>query len=185
AERVSDPVATAAERIGRGEIVGVVQGRFEWGPRALGQRSLLASPAPLSMRERINRAIKRREDFQPFAPAVLSADVGAWFGPHAELLAPYMTTVADVQPAAREALAAVTHVDGSARLQTVANDSFLGRVLGQLRAAGHPPVVLNTSLNGRGEPIAAAAADALHFFVSHRADALLVEDMLVTRSNKP
>jgi carbamoyltransferase len=182
AERVSEPSTAAAQRIARGEIVGVVQGRFEWGPRALGQRSLLAAPAPFAMRERINRAIKRREEFQPFAPAVLSDAADAWFGPHAELLAPFMTTVADVLPAARPALEAVTHTDGSARLQTVAPDSFLGGVLRQLRAAGHPPVVLNTSLNGRGEPIAAVAADALHFFVSHRADVLLVEDVLVTRS---
>jgi carbamoyltransferase len=181
AQRCSEPASELARRLARGELVAVAQGRCEWGPRALGQRSLLAAPAPATVRERINRAVKRREDFQPFAPAVLASAVQTWFGPHAELLAPYMTTVAEVLPSAREQLAATVHVDGSARLQTVPTDTFFGQVLTELGRTTGLPAVLNTSLNGRAEPIACSATDALHFYISQRVDSLLVDDVLITK----
>jgi carbamoyltransferase len=180
-QRVDDPTALAAERLARGETLALVQGRCEWGPRALGHRSLLAAPAPGEVRERINRIIKRRHEFQPFAPAVLESAATTLFEAHAPWLAPFMTTVANVVPEAREKLAATVHVDGSARLQTVPVDSFFGSVIGALGHHTGTPAVLNTSLNGRGEPIACSAADALHFFISQRTDALLVEDVLITK----
>lgn len=178
--RVSDPSAIAAERLARGEILGRVQGRFEWGPRALGQRSLLALPQQAAVRDRINRVIKRREWFRPFAPAVLEADAAAYFEPYARLLAPFMTTVAQVRADRREALGAVTHVDGSARLQTVAEQTPFGALLSEVRQRTGAPVLLNTSLNGRQQPIVAGAHDALDFFLSHRPDAMLIEDLLLT-----
>jgi carbamoyltransferase len=181
AQRQDDPASQLAQRLAEGQLVALVQGRCEWGPRALGQRSLLAAPAPSSVRERINRSVKRRHDFQPFAPAVLERSAHTLFSAHAELLAPFMTTVAEVLPDAREKLAATVHVDGSARLQTVAEDSFLGSVLCALEQHTGTPAVLNTSLNGQADPIACSAADALHFFISQRVDALMVEDVLITK----
>ncbi|MCC6810484.1 MAG: carbamoyl transferase [Deltaproteobacteria bacterium] len=177
--RTNDPIAAAAEQIARGDVIAFAQGRFEWGPRALGQRSILARPAPAEIKERINRVIKRREPFRPFAPAVLSQDAPRYFGSFAEHLAPFMTTTAPVKDP--DALAAVTHIDGSARLQTVAESSVFGDLIARVGRATGTPIVLNTSLNGKGEPIVAGAADALSFFMAHPVDALFVEDVLITR----
>ncbi len=173
--RVSSPVETAAAALQRGEVLAWVQGRFEWGPRALGQRSILAMPTPLAVKERLNRVIKRREPFRPFAPMVLESRASEFFEPFAPRLAPFMTTVAQVRPEARAQLEAVTHVDGTARLQTVREATLVGALLAKL------PVVLNTSLNGQGEPIVATEADALAFFLAHPVDALLIEDALISR----
>ncbi len=178
ATRVSSPVDAAYESLMRGEVLAFVQGRFEWGPRALGQRSILSFPAPLAVKERINRVIKRREPFRPFAPMVLENEAKNFFGPFAPRLAPFMTTVAEVLPQAREKLEAVTHVDGTARLQTVQRDSLVGELLQKLET----PVLLNTSLNGQGEPIVATEADALAFFLAHPVDALLISEVLIRRN---
>jgi carbamoyltransferase len=172
---VSSPVDAAYDALMKGEVLAFVQGRFEWGPRALGQRSILSLPAPLSVKERLNRVIKRREPFRPFAPMVLEEEAKNFFGPFAPRLAPFMTTVAEVLPHAREKLEAVTHVDGTARLQTVRRDSLVGEVLQKLET----PVLLNTSLNGQGEPIVATEADALAFFLAHPVDALLISEVLI------
>ena len=181
ATRVSAPVDTAAEALVKGEVLAFVQGRFEWGPRALGQRSILALPTPLAVKERLNRVIKRREPFRPFAPMVLEDSAQAYFGPFAPRLASFMTTVADVLPEARAKLEAVTHVDGTARLQTVKRESVVGALLARVEHETSVPVLLNTSLNGQGEPIVATEADALAFFLAHPVDALLIDDVLIRR----
>lgn len=182
ATRVSSPVDAAAELLMKGEVLAFVQGRFEWGPRALGQRSLLSLPAPLAVKERLNRVIKRREPFRPFAPMVLEESAKAFFGPFAPRLAPFMTTVADVLLQAREKLEAVTHVDGTARLQTVPPQSLAGELLQRIGEESGAPVLLNTSLNGQGEPIVATEADALAFFLAHPVDALLISDVLIRKT---
>lgn len=182
ATRVSSPVDAASELLLRGEVLAWVQGRFEWGPRALGQRSLLALPTPVAVKERLNRVIKRREPFRPFAPMVLEAHASELFGPFAPRLAPFMTTVAEVRPDARAMLEAITHVDGTARLQTVSPDTVHGALLARIGRDTGTPVLLNTSLNGQGEPIVATEADALAFLLAHPVDALLVDDVLVRRS---
>ncbi|MDP3153787.1 MAG: carbamoyltransferase N-terminal domain-containing protein [Archangium sp.] len=184
ATRVSAPIDAAAELLVKGEVLAFVQGRFEWGPRALGQRSILSLPAPLAVKERLNRVIKRREPFRPFAPMVLEDAAQDFFGPFAPRLAPFMTTVADVLPNARERLAAVTHVDGTARLQTVVRASHLGSLLARVAQDTGVPVLLNTSLNGQGEPIVATEADALAFFLAHPVDALLIDDVLIRRAKR-
>lgn len=181
ARRLSSPADEVARLLTAGRIVASVQGRFEWGPRALGQRSLLALPTPLAVKERLNRVIKRREPFRPFAPAVLTSEAGRFFGPHAPRLSPFMVTTAPVLDAARPSLEAVTHVDGSARVQTVEPSSAFGALLSAVARETGTPVVLNTSLNGRGEPIVASVADAVAFFLGHPLDALVVEDVLVQR----
>ena len=181
AKRVSSPTDAAAELLINGEVLAFVQGRFEWGPRALGHRSILSLPTPLAVKERLNKVIKRREPFRPFAPMVLEHAALNFFGAFAPRLAPFMTTVAEVLPAAREKLEAVTHVDGTARLQTVHRDSVIGALLTRVEKDTSVPVLLNTSLNGQGEPIVATEADALAFFLAHPVDALLIEDVLIRR----
>ncbi|MDC0717435.1 carbamoyltransferase family protein [Nannocystis bainbridge] len=184
ARRVDDPAAHAARLVAAGKIVAHARGRFEWGPRALGQRSLLACPRDPATRERMNRLIKEREPFRPFAPAVLAEKTGDFFAAEPDDMTPFMTTTARVHEAARERLGAVTHRDGTARLQTVAAERApeLHAVLTELAALGHDPVVLNTSLNGAGEPIVAGAEDALAFWLRHGVDALLVDDLLIERT---
>jgi carbamoyltransferase len=164
-------------------VVALATGRFEWGPRALGQRSILADPSDAAMRERLNRAIKRREPFRPFAPAVLADRAPAFFEGEPDAMTPFMTTVRRVRPEAAPRLAAVTHVDGTARLQTVteARAPELFAILTELEGLSGAPIALNTSLNGAREPIAASAADAVAFFASHGVDALLAGDILIER----
>ena len=178
-----DLMGRVADLIAMEKIVGVARGRFEWGPRALGNRSLLAAPREASMRERMNRAVKKREPFRPFAPAVLSSKAGAWFTGHDNDMAPFMTTIGSVRPDRAAELAAITHVDGSARVQTVdpASSPDLGAILSGVERRTGAPVVMNTSLNGNGEPMVASELDAIAFFVSHPIDAMAVGDILLER----
>ena len=176
----SDPAALVAERLAAGKIVAIAQGRFEWGPRALGQRSILALPQDPAIRERLNVVVKKREPFRPFAPAVPQAHAAAFFENAPNDLTPFMTTTCGVRG---KDLGAVTHIDGSARVQTVTATSapFLDRVLAAVLDRTGTPVVLNTSLNGPGEPIVASATDALAFFCAHPVDTLVIGDLVVER----
>jgi carbamoyltransferase len=146
-----------------GEPVGFFQGRIELGPRALGFRSILADPRPASMKDRLNRDIKRREPFRPYAPVVAYEDAGRFF--ENGFFSPHMSFVTRVKDAWRGQLAAVTHVDGTARLQTLAADSPGDRPLRSVVAAFGRltgiPVLLNTSFNVAGEPIVCSPSDAL------------------------
>ena len=182
-EAPPDAVEAAAELISQDKVVAFARGRFEWGPRALGQRSILASPRDSEMRERLNRMIKKREPFRPFAPAVLADDAGSWFTEVDNDMAPFMTTTARVAPTRTQHLQAVTHVDGTSRAQTVsaAASPDFHRLLEGVKRRTDVPIVLNTSLNGAGEPIVANEADAMAFFVSHSVDAMLVQDILIRR----
>lgn len=178
---VSDVTSAAAERLAAGEVVAWVNGRLEFGPRALGHRSLLALPTPIDVKERINRVIKRREPFRPFAPAVLESAASGLFEPYAMHLAPFMTTVATVRESARGSLEAVTHADGTARLQTVHAGTTFGSLIERVGGLTGQPVVLNTSLNGKGEPIVNTEADALAFFTTHPVDVMFIDDVMITR----
>jgi carbamoyltransferase len=184
--QVQSPVEATVEALLEGQVVAVVQGRFEWGPRALGQRSILALPGNPPVRERINRVIKKREPFRPFAPAVLAEAAATYFDHAPSLMTPFMTTVCTVKPSARDALGAVTHVDGTARVQTVTPESapFLRAVLSELEQRGAPPVLLNTSLNGPGEPIVARCTDALGFVAAHPIDVMIIGEHRLTRTSE-
>jgi len=181
ARRVDDRAATAAALLEAGRVVAWVQGRFEWGPRALGQRSILALPQDASVRDRLNRVIKEREPFRPFAPAVSDEKAAQLFDGAPNDMTPFMTTVCTVRPEHAHALTAVRHVDGTARVQTVGAHGVLAPLLAEIERRALP-VVLNTSLNGPGEPIVAGAVDAVAFFARHPVDALLVEDVLIERA---
>lgn len=185
AEWVEAPELVAADAIAGGSIVAWAEGRMEFGPRALGQRSLLALPHPADVRERLNRVIKRREPFRPFAPAVLEPEATRWFSPTPVELSSFMTTVATVRPERRAHLAAITHVDGTARLQTVSPQTRFGRLITRLHQLTGVPMVLNTSLNGPQEPIVCSESDALAFFIAHPADVLFIDDVKVTRPCSP
>ncbi len=171
----------AAEALARGEIIGWFQGRSEFGPRALGHRSILADPRDPRSVARLNEDIKFRESFRPYAPAVLEESAGSCFDLPAR--SPFMLLIAPVRQAWRSRLPAVTHVDGTARVQTVSGQdqpSLFGLLTEFERRAG-VPVLLNTSFNRAGEPMVETPADALRMFQATGLDALAVEDFWIEK----
>jgi carbamoyltransferase len=170
-----------------GEIVGWHQGRFEWGPRALGHRSILADPRRLEMKEIVNTKIKFREPFRPFAPVVLAERTAEYFTlPGAERLHParFMLVVSPIPEARQHEIPAVTHVNGTGRMQTIRrqdNPSFY-RVIEKFGEATGVPVLLNTSFNVRGEPIVNTPADAIATFAHSDIDALVLGNVLVEKA---
>ncbi len=177
-----DAPREAAERIARGEIIGWYQGRMEYGPRALGNRSILADPRNPKTKDIVNARVKFREGFRPFAPAVL-AERAAEFFECGNAEAPYMLKVFDVIPEKRAVIPSVTHVDGSARVQTVRreqNERYYDiiRAFGELTGV---PVVLNTSFNVRGEPIVNTPQQAVHCFQGADMDALILGDYVALK----
>lgn len=176
--------ATVAERLARGQVGGWVRGRAEWGPRALGARSILADPRGDHVKDHLNRKVKLREPFRPFAPAVLEDEATRWFVPVAgkqDLTTPLMCSVAPATAEARERLPAVVHVDGTARVQHVPAHSDLGRLLGEFRQRTGVGVLLNTSFNLAGEPMVGSVAEACSTFLRSELDFLVVEDCVVER----
>ena len=178
--------AAVVERLVRGEVVGWFQGRFEYGPRALGARSIIADPRRAAIKDRVNRRVKLREPFRPFAPSVSLPAAGQYFDlaePETAYPARFMLYVVDVLAGQRARLPAITHVDGTTRPQTVdaaVNPRYAG-VIEQFAATTGLPVILNTSFNLRGEPIVSTPADALATFARSGLDALVLGDFLVTR----
>lgn len=171
-----------AELLADGEIVGRVAGASEYGPRALGNRSILADPRPPDMKDRLNAEIKHREGFRPFAPSVLAERTGAYFDSPA--LSPFMIVAGHVLEGARHPVPAVTHADGSCRVQTVArvdNPAYhaLIEAFGQ-RTGCH--LLVNTSFNDQGEPIVETYGDAIGCFLRTGLDALILDDVLVERT---
>jgi carbamoyltransferase len=181
AQKPADLAGETARALLDSETVGVCRGRSEIGPRALGNRSLLALPFEARMRDHINLNIKKRESFRPLAPVVPIERVDVYFEGVDE--SPYMLLVAQVRKEFRERLAAVTHVDGTARVQTVrAEDNpFLHRLLELIGEETGIPVLLNTSLNARGEPIVETPEDALQLFLQHPIDLLVLGDRIVRK----
>ncbi len=168
-----EAAALTAAAIAAGRLVAVARGALEFGPRALGHCSLLGPAGPVSVRESINRVVKQREPFRPFAPVVRARDLSHYFEGEANECTALMTTVLRARDPLDARLGAVIHVDGSARVQSVTT-GFLADVLDALDARGALPVLLNTSLNGPGEPICAGAEDALGFFLAHQVDLLVL-----------
>jgi carbamoyltransferase len=169
-----------AERLATGNIVGWFQGRMEWGARALGNRSILADPRRPDMREIINTKIKLREKFRPFAPAVLEEAVPDYFV--GAVSDPFMIQVYPVRPDKRAVIPAVTHVDGSGRLQTVSRQTNprYWKLLTAFAEQTGVPVLLNTSFN-ENEPIVHQPAEALDCFLRTRMDALVLGDYVVEK----
>ncbi len=171
---------TTAALIAAGKVVGWFQGRMEFGPRALGNRSILADARSSSMRDQVNRKIKFREGFRPFAPAVLEERASEYFD--LDQPSPFMLLVAQVRPE-RRIIPAVTHVDGSARIQTVTeatNPRFYRLIQAFDRLTG-VPVILNTSLNVRDQPIVCTPAEAFDCFMRTDMDAVVLGDHLICK----
>lgn len=177
-----DPGKVAARFIADGRIVGWFQGRMEFGPRALGNRSILADPRRKEMKDIVNKAIKYREEFRPFAPAVVVESARDFFADGVP--SSYMLLVTDVLPEKRTVIPAITHKDGTARLQTVSREtnprfheliSEFGRITGV-------PVVLNTSFNVKGEPIVCTPSEAIRCFYSTGLDVLILGNYLIQKN---
>jgi len=176
--------ACAARLIADGHVIAWYRGRMEYGPRALGNRSILADPAGPEMRDRINAMVKKREAFRPFAPACSQEEAHRWFevAPGTDL--PYMISVVDVRPEVRALLPAITHVNGSARLQTVSekdNPAFHALLLAVGKTTGRQ-LVLNTSFNVKGQPIVNTPEEAIETFLGTGIEFLFLENIYVSRS---
>jgi carbamoyltransferase len=173
-------VEETARRLRRGEVIGWFQGRYEWGPRALGARSILADPTRSDMQPLINEKIKFREPFRPFAPMVLAEHAREFFEmERADVPTQpetFMLSVARVRPEKRSVIPATTHVDGTARVQIVHPDGppLLRGLLAEMARLGGVPILLNTSFNRRGEPIVASPADAIHTYLWSGLDSLVL-----------
>jgi len=177
--RVEDPARLAARAIAEGAIIGWFQGRCETGPRALGNRSILADPRRPDVPDRLNADIKSRPAFRPYAPAVLAPFVGQCFEEVAD--SPYMSFALPVRPAWRARVPAVVHRDGSARVQTVHADLYpmFYSLIDAFRNLTGVPMVVNTSFNRQGEPIVHSPADAVGVFCRTGLDLLFINDLVV------
>jgi len=181
ATRVADPAAAAAEMLAKGKILGWVQGRMEFGPRALGARSILADPRDPEMNAKVNNAVKFREWWRPFAPSMLAEVAGEYIESATD--SPFMILTAQVKPEKRSVIPSVTHVDGSARPQTVERDvnPLYWRLIREFGNRTGVPVVMNTSFNLRGEPIVSTPTDAVRTFFSSGMDALVIGNFVVEK----
>ena len=172
----------SAAIIGNGKILGWFQGRAEWGPRALGNRSIVADPRRPEMKEILNRRIKHREIFRPFAPSILAEATADYF--EKSHPSPFMTLAYPVRPERRGTIPAPTHVDGTGRLQTVtrAANRRYHALISAFRDLTGVPVVLNTSFNDN-EPIVCRPEEAIDCFQRTQMDALVLSDFLITRQS--
>jgi carbamoyltransferase len=191
-----------AREISEGKAIGWMQGRMEFGPRALGNRSILADPRNLSMQKNLNLKIKFRESFRPFAPSVIQEECSDWFNFEGE--SKYMLLVAPVLSYKKEKpndsenlidrlasertslIPAVTHIDGSARIQTVSSDSNLKfyNLLKAFKKLTGCPVLVNTSFNVRGEPIVCDVKDAFNCFMHTEIDILVVGNLILYKEKQ-
>ncbi|MGY3622085.1 carbamoyltransferase family protein [Bradyrhizobium sp. USDA 10063] len=183
-ERSDDVAGRAADWMADGAVIGWVQGRSEFGPRALGNRSILADPRPAAYKDRINGMVKKREGYRPFAPSVLEEDAPEFFDlPDGAREFPFMNFVVRVRDSKRSVLGAITHIDGTARLQTVsrkANPAYW-EVIDAFKKRTGIPVLLNTSFNNNAEPIVDSVADAVATFLTTELDGLVVGPFLVKK----
>jgi carbamoyltransferase len=176
-------LARVAQAIADGLVVGWFQGRMEWGPRALGNRSIVCDPRRPDMKDILNRKIKRRESFRPFAPSILREAVNEWFEQDDDV--PFMTQVYPIRPEKRPLIPAVTHVDGSGRLQTVCRETNprYYRLIEAFNSLTGVPIVLNTSFN-ENEPVVCRPEEALDCFLRTKMDVLVLGDFAVYRKDE-
>ena len=196
---------TVADLLAAGKIVGLHQGRMEFGPRALGGRSIIGDPRSAEMQSVMNLKIKYRESFRPFAPSVLREDVSDWFDLHTD--SPYMLLVSEVVATRRRTMTneeeslwgidklnvrrseipAVTHVDYSARIQTVRRETnpLYWEIIEAFKRKSGCPVIVNTSFNVRGEPIVCTAEDSYRCFMRTEMDALVLENFILRKEDQP
>ena len=182
-ERVDDQselCRRTAEAVSQGHVVGWFQGRMEWGPRALGNRSIVCDPRRADIKNILNLKIKRRESFRPFAPSILKEYVSDWFEEDGDV--PFMMQVYQIREARRALIPAVTHVDGSGRLQTVYRQTNLlyWNLIEAFRELTEVPMVLNTSFN-ENEPVVCRPGEALNCFLRTKMDVLVLGNWFIER----
>ncbi len=185
ARRLSDTkiIKLVVEALLAGQVVGWFEGRAEFGPRALGHRSIIADPKDAAMKDLVNRKIKFREEFRPFAPVVLDHLAKDYYRVTTSRMAPYMLATFDTTAKGRRIAAATTHVDGTSRIQTV-DSRYKGRYGRLLRAFYRKtgrPILLNTSFNLKGEPIVNSPADAYSTFMRSGIDLLVLENFVIVK----
>ena len=181
--RVSDDIcAETARLLAQGHVFGWFQDRSEFGPRALGNRSILADPRTAEMKDKLNKRVKHRQAFRPFAPVVLAERAHEVFESDRE--SPFMLLAERVRPEWRDRIPAVVHVDGTARVQTIRREQNerLYRLLKEFEAVTGVPVLLNTSFNVKGEPIVETPEDAIHCFLNTGIDYLVLHDVLMAKT---
>lgn len=180
-EDESELCQTTAAAITEGKVIGWFQGRMEWGPRALGNRSILGDPRRADMKDILNLKIKRRESFRPFAPSILREEVNEWFEQEDDV--PFMMEVFQVRQDKRTQIPATTHVDGSGRLQTVHRETNprYHRLISSYKAITGVPILLNTSFN-ENEPVVCRPQEALDCFLRTKMDVLVLNDWIVARN---
>jgi carbamoyltransferase len=180
--RMHNVAAEAAKILAEDKIIGWYQGRMEFGPRALGSRSILASPISPSMQARLNE-VKDREDFRPVAPVVLEEDASEWF--EGAYYSPFMLFVYPVREDKADKIPAVRHVDGTARIQTVNKNQHPAyySLLKEFKKITGVPVLVNTSFNTLGKPIVCSPRDAVECFWTSPFDALIIGSFLIEKQN--
>ena len=180
----SELVDVVARALANGAVVGWFQGRMEWGPRALGARSILADPRRIEMKDVLNLKVKRRESFRPFAPSIIREAVPNWFETDDDV--PFMMQVFKIQEPKRAELEATTHVDGSGRLHTVSKDvnAIYWDLISRFGEITGVPVVLNTSFN-ENEPVVCKPQEAMNTFLRTNIDMLVLGPFVITRSTDP
>jgi carbamoyltransferase len=179
--KLTDPASTAAELLSQGKILGWFQGRMEFGPRALGSRSILADPRDPEMNAKVNNAVKFREWWRPFAPSFKKEAASEYLESATD--SPFMILTAQVRPEKRSVIPSVTHVDGSARPQTVEKEinPLYWRLIDEFGKRTGVPVIMNTSFNLRGEAIVHTPTDAVRTFFSSGMDTLVIGNFLVEK----
>jgi carbamoyltransferase len=175
-----DTAEETAEILAQDKIIGWYQGRMEFGPRALGSRSILASPISPAMQSRLNE-VKDREDFRPVAPVVLEEDAGEWF--EGAEYSPFMLFIYDVKADKADKIPAVRHTDGTARIQTVNAEQHpeYYRLLKAFKKKTGVPILVNTSFNTLGKPIVSSPRDAVECFWTSPFDALIIGSFLIEK----
>ena len=176
----SSVASAAAQHIADGKILGWYQGRMEWGPRALGNRSIVVDPRRAEMKDILNRRIKHREIFRPFAPSILEEATSEYF--ERSYPSPFMNLAYRVRPEKRETIPAPTHVDGTGRLQTVSRSAnpLYWQLIKEFEKLTGVPVLLNTSFNDN-EPIVCTPAEAIACFERTQMDVLVLGPYLIEK----
>ena len=179
--QLDNPAKSAAEMISDGKIIGWFQGRLEYGDRALGNRSILADPRDPDMKRKVNATIKYREDFRPFAPSIHIGAIEEYF--ENAVSTPFMEKASRIRPDKHKVIPAVTHVDGTGRLQTVSKDQnpLYWNLIDEFKRITGVPIVLNTSFNLKGEPIVCSPKDAIRTFFTSGLDCLFLGNCLVKK----
>ncbi|HXQ71951.1 MAG TPA: carbamoyltransferase C-terminal domain-containing protein [Pyrinomonadaceae bacterium] len=183
-EKVDDITVRTAQLLGEGSVVGWVQGRSEFGPRALGNRSILADPRPASNKLQINQMVKKREEYRPFAPSVLEESLADYFEvPSTRAEYPFMIFVLNVREQFRELLGAITHIDGTARIQTVSRQTNpkYWALINEFQKLTGVPILLNTSFNNNAEPIVDSVEDAIVCYLTTGLHYLVIGDYLARK----